>query len=158
MIAVGRGKSVFFNAIFPSRLTIDLIRKTCWAIETGLCREKRECSVFWGKKRAVTTLLPLTICSSWESWPCTVPGQHSRADPGNRDADELTPRVCGLESCSAMCLLCSGMDVDMMSYPPGPSPPSVVWIVGLGGHDNGRVGPASHWLQHLESRPWTLTG
>lgn len=35
------------------------------------------CHLWW--VRGLT--LPLTNCSTWESGPCTLPGQHSRADP-----------------------------------------------------------------------------
>lgn len=30
--------------------------------------------------------------SEWESGPCTLPGQHSRADPGVEGPDEPAPR------------------------------------------------------------------
>ena len=37
--------------------------------------------------------LPLTNYSNWESRPCTLPGQNSRAGPGGVDVDELKPQT-----------------------------------------------------------------
>lgn len=67
-------------------------------------------------------VLPLISCSTWESQPCTSPGQHNRADPGGRGAGEPFQRVIGKLAPPLICCEVAWMGVvmSMMSFPLSP--------------------------------------
>lgn len=49
----------------------------------------------WSRVMTVEELiLLLNSCSTQKNGPCTLPGQHNRADSVGRDADKPTPHTC----------------------------------------------------------------
>jgi hypothetical protein len=52
---------------------------------------------------------PLPSCSTQECFPCTLPGQHRRADPGVRGTSVPAPRYEHGRAGPATCMLCSDM-------------------------------------------------
>ena len=109
-------------------------------------------AVYWVMGLGELALL-LTSCTTQESRPCTLPGQHSRADPGDRGTGEpaLRMRAQATHLPSAMRWFECGCDAF-------PSPLALTicssWESWLCGHQSRRAIPASCQPQH--SRQWAL--
>lgn len=95
--------------------------------------------------------LPLTSCSTLESWPCPLPGPHSTADPVGRGSGELAQGCeCGRDDPTA-CLSCMG---EGERRPPHTCPLPLAtcrrWESWSQGHESERAGPAPHLSSTVE--------